>query len=94
MKEFIEVLPMVTAPVKGETLVIYLATSKESIRDKEMEVKETKRNEPEPENVWKLFTDRSSNSDGFEVGLMLVNSEGKEYTYALRLEFETTNNEA
>ncbi|GJS94024.1 reverse transcriptase domain-containing protein [Tanacetum coccineum] len=28
------------------------------------------------------------------VGMMLVNSAGKEYTYALRFEFETTNNEA
>ncbi|GKC67446.1 reverse transcriptase domain-containing protein [Tanacetum coccineum] len=27
-------------------------------------------------------------------GLMLISPEGREYTYALRFEFETTNNEA
>ncbi|GJR15993.1 reverse transcriptase domain-containing protein [Tanacetum coccineum] len=31
MKEFIEVLPTVTAPIKGEALVMYLAASEESI---------------------------------------------------------------
>nr|GEU99143.1 hypothetical protein [Tanacetum cinerariifolium] len=31
MKEYIETLPTVTAPIKGETLVMYLAVSKESI---------------------------------------------------------------
>ncbi|GJW25338.1 reverse transcriptase domain-containing protein [Tanacetum coccineum] len=177
MKEFIEVLPTVTAPVKSETLVMYLAASEESIsvvmmakrgkrqipvlqryfqahpikvlsdkpikqvltrpeksghiakwaiklgeheiefkrrnsikgkvlagflaetpstRDKETKVKETKRKEPDPdlENTWKLFTDRASSFDGFGAGLMLVSPEGKEYTYALIFEFETTINEA
>ncbi|GKA79825.1 reverse transcriptase domain-containing protein [Tanacetum coccineum] len=65
-----------------------------STRDKEREFEEAKRKEPEPDNVWKLFTDGASSSDGSGVGLMLVNPEGKEYTYALRFEFETTNNEA
>ncbi|GJX62110.1 reverse transcriptase domain-containing protein [Tanacetum coccineum] len=36
----------------------------------------------------------ASSSDGSGVSLMLVSPEGKEYTYALRFEFETTNNEA
>ncbi|GJR25043.1 reverse transcriptase domain-containing protein [Tanacetum coccineum] len=35
-----------------------------------------------------------SSSDGSGADLMLVSPEGKEYTYALRFEFETTNNEA
>ncbi|XP_071689090.1 uncharacterized protein [Rutidosis leptorrhynchoides] len=43
---------------------------------------------------WKLYTDGASSSDGSGAGLMLVNSEGKEFTYALRFEFDTTNNEA
>ncbi|GKC62319.1 reverse transcriptase domain-containing protein [Tanacetum coccineum] len=43
---------------------------------------------------WRLYTDGASNSDGSRVGLMLIDPEGKEYTYALRFEFETTNNEA
>ncbi|GJS75687.1 reverse transcriptase domain-containing protein [Tanacetum coccineum] len=54
---------------------------------------ERKRKELEPEKTWKLFTDGASSSDGSGAGLMLVNPEGKEYTYALRFEFKTTNNE-
>ncbi|XP_071695622.1 uncharacterized protein [Rutidosis leptorrhynchoides] len=43
---------------------------------------------------WKLYTDGASISDGSGAGLILVNPEGKEFTYALRFEFDTTNNEA
>ncbi|XP_071719402.1 uncharacterized protein [Rutidosis leptorrhynchoides] len=43
---------------------------------------------------WKLFTDGASSSDGSGAGLMLINPEGQEFTYALRFEFNTTNNEA
>ncbi|GJX41653.1 reverse transcriptase domain-containing protein [Tanacetum coccineum] len=43
---------------------------------------------------WRLYTDGASNSDGSGAGLMLIDLEGKEYTYALRFKFETTNNEA
>ncbi|XP_071729994.1 uncharacterized protein [Rutidosis leptorrhynchoides] len=43
---------------------------------------------------WKLFTDGASSSDGLGAGLMLINPEGQEFTYALRFEFSTTNNEA
>ncbi|XP_071714424.1 uncharacterized protein [Rutidosis leptorrhynchoides] len=43
---------------------------------------------------WKLYTDGASSSDGSGAGLMLVNPEGKEFTYALCFEFTTTNNEA
>ncbi|GJS12512.1 reverse transcriptase domain-containing protein [Tanacetum coccineum] len=48
--------------------------------------------ELDPENTWKLYTDGASSSDGFGAGLILVNHEGREYTYALRFEFQTTNN--
>ncbi|GJV22633.1 reverse transcriptase domain-containing protein [Tanacetum coccineum] len=63
-------------------------------KDREIKDGEAKRKELEPENAWKIFTDGASSSDGSMVGLMLVNLEGKEYTYALRFEFETINNEA
>ncbi|XP_071741858.1 uncharacterized protein [Rutidosis leptorrhynchoides] len=43
---------------------------------------------------WKLFTDGASSSDGSGAGLMLINPEGQEFTYGLRFEFNTTNNEA
>nr|GEU48611.1 reverse transcriptase domain-containing protein [Tanacetum cinerariifolium] len=45
-------------------------------------------------NEWKLYTDRASSSDGAGVGLILIDPACKEYTYALRFEFETTNNKA
>ncbi|GJZ55802.1 reverse transcriptase domain-containing protein [Tanacetum coccineum] len=45
-------------------------------------------------NTWKLYTDGASNFDGSGASLMLVSLEGNEYTYALRFELETTNNEA
>ncbi|GJW55353.1 reverse transcriptase domain-containing protein [Tanacetum coccineum] len=41
-----------------------------------------------------LYTDGASSFDCSGAGLMLISPEGKEYTYALRFEFETTNNEA
>ncbi|GKA72828.1 reverse transcriptase domain-containing protein [Tanacetum coccineum] len=55
---------------------------------------ETKMESTKLSNVWKLYTDGASSSDGSGAGLMLINPEGKEYTYALRFKFKTTNNEA
>nr|GEU82160.1 reverse transcriptase domain-containing protein [Tanacetum cinerariifolium] len=43
---------------------------------------------------WILFTDGSSCTDGSRVGLILINLEGMEFTYALRFRFDATNNEA
>ncbi|GJR68600.1 reverse transcriptase domain-containing protein [Tanacetum coccineum] len=79
--------------VKGQILADFLAEtpSKEEEGAKD---EKAKRKEPEPEKAWKLFTDGASSSDGSGAGLILVSPEGKEYTYALRFEFETTNNEA
>ncbi|GKD90497.1 reverse transcriptase domain-containing protein [Tanacetum coccineum] len=48
----------------------------------------------ETTEVWKLFTDGSSNEGGFGAGLILTNLEGVEFTYALRFEFKASNNEA
>ncbi|GJR14078.1 reverse transcriptase domain-containing protein [Tanacetum coccineum] len=79
--------------IKGQILADFLAETSPTEREEEKNG-EAKRKEPEPENTWKLFTDGASSSDGSGAGLMLVNPEGKEYTYALRFEFETTNNEA
>nr|GEX09229.1 putative ribonuclease H-like domain-containing protein [Tanacetum cinerariifolium] len=42
-------------------------------------------------NEWKLYTDGAYSSDGAGLGLMLIDPAGKEYTYALRFEFETNN---
>ncbi|GJZ98451.1 reverse transcriptase domain-containing protein [Tanacetum coccineum] len=56
--------------------------------------KEKPKEEPDSNSNWRLHTDGASDSDGSGAGLMLIDLEGKEYTYALRFEFETTNNEA
>ncbi|GJR28679.1 retrovirus-related pol polyprotein from transposon TNT 1-94 [Tanacetum coccineum] len=43
---------------------------------------------------WKLYTDGASSGDGSEAGLMIVNPEGIEFTYALKFKFTSPNNEA
>ncbi|GJV99623.1 reverse transcriptase domain-containing protein [Tanacetum coccineum] len=43
---------------------------------------------------WTLFTDGSSCIDGSGAGLILINPEGMEFTYAIRFRFDATNNEA
>nr|GFC48883.1 reverse transcriptase domain-containing protein [Tanacetum cinerariifolium] len=50
--------------------------------------------EEEISKPWILFMDGSSCTDGSEVGLILTNPEGMEFTYALRFRFDATNNEA
>ncbi|GJX78789.1 reverse transcriptase domain-containing protein [Tanacetum coccineum] len=55
---------------------------------------ETKKENPKLGNIWKLYIDGASSSDGSGAGLMLINPEGKEYMYALCFGFETTNNKA
>ncbi|GJX58600.1 reverse transcriptase domain-containing protein [Tanacetum coccineum] len=52
-----------------------------------------KEEEPLPAR-WTLFTDGSSCVDGCGAGVMLTDPEGVEFTYALRFQFEATNNEA
>ncbi|GKD86146.1 reverse transcriptase domain-containing protein, partial [Tanacetum coccineum] len=43
---------------------------------------------------WMLFTDGASSSKGSRVGLVLIGPSGVDHTYALRLTFDSTNNEA
>nr|GEY47046.1 hypothetical protein [Tanacetum cinerariifolium] len=47
-----------------------------------------------PQESWTLFTDGSSCVDGSGVGLIVTSLEGTEFTYALRFQFTTSNNEA
>ncbi|XP_076929449.1 uncharacterized protein LOC143593845 [Bidens hawaiensis] len=49
---------------------------------------------PEQGQVWSLFTDGASSSEGSGACLRLVNPEGHEFTYAIKLDFKSTNNEA
>ncbi|GJV89718.1 retrovirus-related pol polyprotein from transposon TNT 1-94 [Tanacetum coccineum] len=50
--------------------------------------------EVELSDPWTLFTDGSSYIDGSRARLILTNPEGAKFTYALRFEFNATNNEA
>ncbi|GKC77272.1 reverse transcriptase domain-containing protein [Tanacetum coccineum] len=62
--------------------------------DNKKETKEKANTKPAKTRCeWKLFTDGAVSSDGSGAGLMLIDLEGKEYTYTLRFRFETTNNE-
>ncbi|GJR04613.1 reverse transcriptase domain-containing protein [Tanacetum coccineum] len=79
--------------IKGKILADFLAETPLT-ENREAKNEEVKRKEPKPKNAWKLFTNGASSSDGSGAGLMVVSLEGKEYTYALRFEFETTNKEA
>ncbi|GKA81464.1 reverse transcriptase domain-containing protein [Tanacetum coccineum] len=45
-------------------------------------------------DLWKLYTDGTSNEHGFGACLILIDPEGVEYSYALRLNFANSNNDA
>ncbi|GJT10043.1 reverse transcriptase domain-containing protein [Tanacetum coccineum] len=80
--------------VKGKILADFLAeTPFAKYKDMETKKLEAANKEPKSESTWKLYTDRASSSDGLSAGLMLVSPKGKEYMYALKFEFKTTNNE-
>ncbi|XP_076950387.1 uncharacterized protein LOC143623339 [Bidens hawaiensis] len=43
---------------------------------------------------WTLFTDGASTGEGSGPGLKLINPDSQEFTYAIKLNFKSTNNEA
>nr|GEW10439.1 hypothetical protein [Tanacetum cinerariifolium] len=45
-------------------------------------------------DIWKLYTDGASNECVSGAGLILIDPEGAEYSYALRLNFANSNNDA
>ncbi|GKA64970.1 reverse transcriptase domain-containing protein [Tanacetum coccineum] len=75
--------------VKRQILADFIVKrpEKESL-DTLMEVEE------ELPELWILFTDGSSCTDGSGAGLILTNPEGMEFTYPLRFRFDAINNEA
>ncbi|GJS13018.1 reverse transcriptase domain-containing protein [Tanacetum coccineum] len=62
----------------------------------EQEAPETKtpKNLGTETDIWKLYTDGASNEHGSGAGLVLIDPEGAEYSYALRLNFANSNNDA
>lgn len=45
-------------------------------------------------NEWRLYSDGSSCIEGAGSGLVLTTPTGKEVTYALRFDFQASNNES
>ncbi|XP_071719444.1 uncharacterized protein [Rutidosis leptorrhynchoides] len=79
--------------IKGQVLADFIAET-DNLNEEDTK-NSTQVNTPKVESEeWKLNTDGASSSNGSGAGLMLVNLEGKEFTYALRFEFTATNNEA
>ncbi|GJX32149.1 reverse transcriptase domain-containing protein [Tanacetum coccineum] len=62
----------------------------------EQEATETKapKNLRTKTDIWKLYTDGASNEHRSGAGLMLIDPEGAEYSYTLRLNFANSNNDA
>ncbi|GKD66982.1 reverse transcriptase domain-containing protein, partial [Tanacetum coccineum] len=54
----------------------------------------TKEDKKDRQEEWTLFTDGASSSKGSGAGLVLISPTKTEYTYALRLTFDSTNNQA
>ncbi|XP_021996073.1 uncharacterized protein LOC110893270 [Helianthus annuus] len=82
--------------MKGQILADFLAEvpedeERELLRWEALEEEEKRR---EDEAVWKLFTDGASSEEGNGAGITLISPEGVELTYAIRLDFENTNNTA
>ncbi|GKD23575.1 reverse transcriptase domain-containing protein [Tanacetum coccineum] len=75
--------------IRGQILADFI-TEKPNEEGPSMEV-QAEEAIPEP---WTLFTDGSSCLEGSGAGLILTSPEGKEFTYALRFEFDASNNEA
>ncbi|GKD86979.1 reverse transcriptase domain-containing protein [Tanacetum coccineum] len=73
--------------VKGQIIADFLV-EKPDDAPTDTSIKETLK------EVWTLFTNGSSCTDGSGAGLILTSPEGTEFTYALRFQFTASNNEA
>ncbi|MFS7989551.1 putative ribonuclease H [Helianthus anomalus] len=76
--------------IKAQVLTDFLV----EVPNQTIEEVNTTTTEPSNPEAWKLFTDGASSVEGSGAGLVLINPEGLEFTYALRFNFQTTNNEA
>ncbi|GKB11741.1 reverse transcriptase domain-containing protein [Tanacetum coccineum] len=100
MKKLIAELPTLTAPMKDEELMVYLSEASEAIsavllveRNGSKE-EQTALESISKADTWKLYTDGASNDHGSGVGLILIDPQGMEYSYALQLNFCNSNNDA
>ncbi|XP_076958323.1 uncharacterized protein LOC143634019 [Bidens hawaiensis] len=78
---------------KGQVLADF-TTEVPQHKYKECFIEQQPQATPEQGQIWSLFTDGASSSEGSVAGLRLVNPEGHEFTYAIKLDFKSANNEA
>ncbi|XP_022032551.1 uncharacterized protein LOC110933647 [Helianthus annuus] len=78
--------------IKGQVLAYFITEVPED-KIKECKAVETPIKDTSDE-LWMLYTDGASNEDGAGAGLRLVSPEKHEFTYAIKLDFKNTNNEA
>nr|XP_043638079.1 uncharacterized protein LOC122609083 [Erigeron canadensis] len=79
--------------IKGQILADFLAeTDSSDVTGKEVQEVQATQEEESPK--WTLITDGASNQEGSRAGLILIDPKEREYTYALRFNFPTSNNEA
>jgi len=78
--------------IKGQVIVDFLVEIPKGISLNVEDVLQ-RSTEESKEGTWSLHTDGSANRNGSGVGLILVSPEEVELTYALCMEFATTNNE-
>ncbi|GKB09301.1 reverse transcriptase domain-containing protein [Tanacetum coccineum] len=69
--------------VEGESMEVQEATETKAPKNLRTET-----------DIWKLYTDGASNEHGSRAGLILIDLEGAEYSYTLRLNFANSNNDA
>lgn len=81
--------------IKGQVLADFLAeiTGPAPISVPSAAQPPKKRRYTDP-NLWTLFVDGASSTDGAGAGLLIVDPSGVEVTYALRFDFPASNNEA
>ncbi|XP_021991624.1 uncharacterized protein LOC110888405 [Helianthus annuus] len=78
--------------IKGQVLADFM-TEVPDDKDRECKAME-KAEKKQTEEPWLLYTDGASNEDGAGAGLRLVSPDKHEFTYTIRLDFKSTNNEA
>ncbi|GKA30898.1 reverse transcriptase domain-containing protein, partial [Tanacetum coccineum] len=80
--------------VKGQVLVDFLSEVPEGEKEESYFRTPKAFSEKDDMETWTLFTDGALSPKGSGAGLVLIGPSGIEYTYALRLTFPSTNNEA
>ncbi|GJW88660.1 reverse transcriptase domain-containing protein [Tanacetum coccineum] len=80
--------------IKGQVLADFLSDAPDGEAEEEYFRMPEIPPEVDDTEVWTLFTDGAAGLKGSGAGLVLIGPSGLEYTYALRLTFVSTNNEA